>query len=140
MFTKIVVGTDGSESASGAVAHAVRVARELGAELLIVHAYPSPRPSPPPFDFNDTFPAADVGKAILAGEERIHQGSGVPIRTVLLKGDPAEALIDLADEEGADLIVIGNKGMSGGRRFLIGSVPNRVSHHAACSVLIVQTD
>ncbi|MGH7426646.1 MAG: universal stress protein, partial [Candidatus Methylomirabilales bacterium] len=136
----VIVGTDGSESASAAVAHAVRIAHGLGAELLLVHAYPAPRPSPPPFDFDDSFPAADVGKAILAGEERIHQGAGVPIRTVLRKGDPAEVLLDLADEERTDLIVVGSKGMSGGRRFLIGSVPNRVSQHAACSVLIVHTD
>lgn len=140
MFTKVLVGTDGSESASGAVSHAVDVARALGAELIIAHAYPAPRPSPPPFEFDDRFPAADVGKAILVGEERLHQGSGVSTRTALRKGDPAEVLLDVVDEEGADLIVVGSKGMSGGRRFLIGSVPNKVSHHAGCSVLIVRTD
>ena len=53
-------------------------------------------------------------------------------------GSPAEVLCDLASHLQADLIVVGNKGMQGGRRFL-GSVPNTVSHHAPCSVLIVDT-
>ena len=55
------------------------------------------------------------------------------------EGDPADAILDVAEELGADLIVVGNKGMSGAKRFLLGSVPNKVSHHAPCSVLIVRT-
>jgi nucleotide-binding universal stress UspA family protein len=55
------------------------------------------------------------------------------------EGDPADAIIDAAEEEGADLIVVGNRGMQGAKRFLLGSVPNRVAHHAPCSVLIVHT-
>jgi nucleotide-binding universal stress UspA family protein len=54
------------------------------------------------------------------------------------EGDPAEAILALADEQGCDLIVVGNKGMTGARR-LLGSVPNQISHHAPCSVLIVHT-
>ena len=54
-------------------------------------------------------------------------------------GDPADAILDVAEEQGADLIVIGNKGMTGAKRFLLGSVPNKVSHHAPCSVLIIRT-
>ena len=55
------------------------------------------------------------------------------------QGDPADAILDVAEEQGADLIVVGNKGMTGAKRFLLGSVPNKVSHHAPCSVLIVRT-
>jgi nucleotide-binding universal stress UspA family protein len=54
-------------------------------------------------------------------------------------GDPADVLIDVAEETGADLIVVGNKGMTGAARFLLGSVPNKITHHAPCNVLVVRT-
>ena len=59
--------------------------------------------------------------------------------TFAREGDPADAILDVAEERGADLIVVGNKGMTGAKRFLLGSVPNKVSHHAPCSVLIIRT-
>jgi nucleotide-binding universal stress UspA family protein len=65
--------------------------------------------------------------------------SGVDVKTFAREGDPADAILDVAEEEGADLIVVGNKGMTGAKRFLLGSVPNKVSHHAPCSVLIIRT-
>ena len=55
------------------------------------------------------------------------------------EGEPADAILDVAEEINADLIVVGNKGMTGARRFLLGSVPNKVSHHAPSSVIIVRT-
>ena len=64
---------------------------------------------------------------------------GVEVNVYARQGDPADAILDVAEERGADLIVVGNKGMSGAKRFLLGSVPNRVSHHAPCSVLIIRT-
>ena len=65
--------------------------------------------------------------------------AGVPVRTHHREGDAADAILDVAEERGADLIVVGNKGMTGAKRFLLGSVPNKVSHHAPCSVLIIRT-
>jgi nucleotide-binding universal stress UspA family protein len=61
------------------------------------------------------------------------------VQTHPVEGDPAEAVLSVAEETKADLIVVGNKGMTGARRFVLGSVPNNVSHHAPCSVLIVRT-
>ncbi len=55
------------------------------------------------------------------------------------EGDPADAILEVAEQTDADLIVVGNKGMTGARRFLLGSVPNKISHHAPCSVYIVRT-
>jgi len=55
------------------------------------------------------------------------------------QGDAADAILDIAEEQRSELIVVGNKGMTGAKRFLLGSVPNKVSHHAPCSVLIVRT-
>jgi nucleotide-binding universal stress UspA family protein len=63
----------------------------------------------------------------------------VEVATYAREGDPADAILDVAEEEKADLIVVGNKGMSGARRFLLGSVPNKVSHHAPSSVMIIRT-
>ena len=66
-------------------------------------------------------------------------GAGVEAETYARQGDPADAILDVAEERGADLIVVGNKGMTGAKRFLLGSVPNKVCHHAPCSVLIIRT-
>ena len=67
------------------------------------------------------------------------RAAGVEVETFAREGAPADAILDVAEERDADLIIVGNKGMTGARRFLLGSVPNRVSHHAPCSVLIVRT-
>ena len=67
------------------------------------------------------------------------RGAGVAAGTHARQGDPADAILDVAEESGADLVVVGNKGMTGAKRFLLGSVPNKVSHHAPCSVLIIRT-
>jgi len=61
------------------------------------------------------------------------------VRTHPIQGDPADAILNVAEEIKADLIVVGNKGMTGARRYFLGSVPNKVSHHAPCSVMIIRT-
>ena len=66
--------------------------------------------------------------------------AGVEADCYARRGDPAEAILDVAAEQRAGLIVVGSKGMHGTRRFLLGSVPDKISHHAPCSVLIVRTD
>ena len=138
MFKKILVGTDGSDSASMAVSHAADLAKAMGAELLVVHSYPPPRQDVgSTFGRADAFPGQEIGQAILRDAEKHH--GDVKMRSVLREGNPAEALIDVADEENADLIVVGNKGMTGAKRFLLASVPNQISHHAPCNVLIVHT-
>jgi nucleotide-binding universal stress UspA family protein len=65
--------------------------------------------------------------------------AGAEVTTHALAGDPADALLSLCEQVDADLLVIGNRGMQGARRFLLGSVSSRCAHHAGCSVLIVQT-
>jgi nucleotide-binding universal stress UspA family protein len=136
MYSKIVVGTDGSGSATRAVARAVEVARSAGAELLVVHAHPDANVG---YGLSaEEYPEIARGKEILSEAESRH-AADIAVRTLLRNGDAAESLLDVAEEEGADLIIVGNKGMAGARRFLVGSVPNRVSHHATCDVLIVHT-
>ena len=146
MFDSMVVGTDGSETAREAVRQATELAKHLGATIHLVSAYePVPEGrlrderSQVPDDLQWMVnPREDVNVTLeQAGEEIKEQG--VDIETHAREGDPADAILDVAEEQGADLIVVGNKGMTGAKRFLLGSVPNKVSHHAPCSVMIIRT-
>ena len=146
MFRSILVGTDGSDTAREAVRQAVDLARELGAGLQVVSAYgPVPaarlreeeRQAPPDVQWA-IGPREDV-EAILETVVEEAGAAGVRAEVHARQGDPADAILDVAEETRADLIVVGNKGMTGAKRFLLGSVPNKVSHHAPCSVLIIRT-
>ena len=83
-------------------------------------------------------PREDVLATLEAAAAEI-RAAGVAVEVFARQGDPADAILDVAEERGSDLIVVGNKGMTGAKRFLLGSVPNKVSHHAPCSVLIIRT-
>jgi nucleotide-binding universal stress UspA family protein len=147
MFGSIVVGTDGSDTAKTAVRYSIDLARQLGARLQIVSAY---EPVPDQRLRNERIevpkdlqwmvnPRADVLQ-MLEETEAEARGAGVgDVETFARQGDAADAILDVAEEQRSDLIVVGNKGMTGAKRFLLGSVPNKVSHHAPCSVLVVRT-
>jgi nucleotide-binding universal stress UspA family protein len=144
MFQSIVVGTDGSETAAKAVRAAVDLAKTVGASLDIVSAYEPisnqrlrEEARQAPGDLQWTISAREDVEATLA--EAAEMAEGLEVQTFSRQGDPADAILDVAEERGADLIVVGNKGMTGAKRFLLGSVPNKVSHHAPCSVLIIRT-
>ena len=146
MFGSIVVGTDGSETAREAVRQAVELAARHGARLQIVSAYEpvaagrlreEARDVPPDLQWAIN-PREDVDATLRAGAEAARDG-GVEAETYARQGDPADAILDVAEEQRCDLIVVGNKGMTGAKRFLLGSVPNKVSHHAPSSVLIIRT-
>jgi nucleotide-binding universal stress UspA family protein len=83
-------------------------------------------------------PREDVD-ATLEAAAAIAREAGVEVSVYPRQGDPADAILDVAEEREADLVVVGNKGMTGAKRFLLGSVPNKVSHHAPCSVLVIRT-
>jgi nucleotide-binding universal stress UspA family protein len=146
LFKRIVVGTDGSDSAQEAVRQAAALAKATGASLDVVSAHepvPSRRTreeiSGAPADIQHEFgPREDVNFA-LDNASGIASEHGVEITPHPLDGDPADAILEVAENAKADLIVVGNKGMTGARRFLLGSVPNKVSHHAPCSVMIIRT-
>jgi nucleotide-binding universal stress UspA family protein len=146
MFGSIVVGTDGSDTAKEAVRQSVELAKSVGAELLLVSAYqPVSRVSvkreaaQAPEDVQWMVSAREDVGTLLSEAARTAEEAGVAVQTFQRQGDPADAILDVAEERDADLIVVGNKGMTGAKRFLLGSVPNRVSHHAPCSVLIIRT-
>jgi nucleotide-binding universal stress UspA family protein len=147
MVESILVGTDGSDTAGVAVGHAIELARALGARLQIVSAYEAiperrlaPARVPVPSDVQWTFHPREDVLALLESAEQAAQAAGVErVETFARVGDAADAILDVAEEQKSDLIVVGHKGMTGATRFLLGSVPNKVSHHAPCSVLIVRT-
>jgi nucleotide-binding universal stress UspA family protein len=146
LFKRIVVGTDGSETAGEAVRQAVGLAEATGAALDVVSAY-EPVPGHRLREESGEIPgdiAYAVGpredvNVILEAAAGPAQEAGVDVQTHAREGDPADAILDVAEETGADLVVVGNKGMTGARRFLLGSVPNKISHHAPCGVYIVRT-
>jgi nucleotide-binding universal stress UspA family protein len=146
LFASIVVGTDGSETATEAVRQAAELAKSLGAKIFLVSAYEpvgnqrlrEERQQVPDDLQWMVNPREDVDTTLKDAATGM-QEEGVDVETFAREGDPADAILDVAEERGADLIVVGNKGMTGAKRFLLGSVPNKVSHHAPCSVMIIRT-
>jgi nucleotide-binding universal stress UspA family protein len=147
VYSEIVVGTDGSETAGEAVRHAARLAGAMGATLHVVHAFKLVAPMTSLGDDVGIVPpslglTADVegdAKEVLGRAVAAARAEGARAEGHLVRGDPADALIETAEQTRADLVVVGNKGMSGVKRFLLGSVPNKVSHHCPCTLLIVKT-
>ena len=115
MYKKIVVGTDLSDTARIATDRAHLLAQKLGADLTLVHA----------------------GRD---SDELAKLASELGARSVAHAGNPAEVLLGEVETQDADLLVVGSVGMTGARRFLLGSVPNKISHHSTTDVLIVKTD
>jgi ubiquinone biosynthesis protein len=120
---RILVATDGSETADWAVRWAAGMASAYGAELVVLRV---------------------VGS--LGGEVEAELGryaaqvGGTTARARVTAGDdPAAAIVRVAKEEAADVVVVGSVGMQGRKEFLLGNVPNRVSHNAPCTVVIVDT-
>jgi nucleotide-binding universal stress UspA family protein len=143
---KIVVGTDGSDTANHAVASAIELAGLSNAELEVVSAYaPGPESrlkaesGASPDDVAHTVGPREDVELILGNAVAAAKKAKVKVTSHPVEGDPAEALLDVAEKHGADLIVVGNRGMTGATRFFLGSVPNRISHHAPCDVWIVHT-
>jgi nucleotide-binding universal stress UspA family protein len=146
LIKTIIVGTDGSDTAAQAVVQAGELADKLDANLVIVSAFEpvaevrlQEERVEAPADVEWAINQREDVDAMLSQISAPLRERGVDVRFTARQGNPADAILDVAEEEHADLIVVGNKGMSGARRFLLGSVPNKISHHAPCSVLIVRT-
>ncbi len=145
-YRRVVVGTDGSQTAAIAVQSAAQMAAAFNAELLIVTAF-QPQPVervdedvPEDIAWRITDSAVAEDHAVEAAQIALKQGlTSKQIHALSERGDPATALVRVAEERGGDVIVVGSRGMSSPSRFLLGSVPNKVSHHAPCDVMIVHT-
>jgi nucleotide-binding universal stress UspA family protein len=143
MLETIAVGTDGSDTASKAVDFAMDLAEKYGARLVVASSYEpvsedrlrreqAAAPQDIQWSIN---PSEDVDATLRAVEETAKE-RGLKTTSEAREGDPADVLCDIAEDQKADLLVVGNKGM---QRRILGSVPNSVSHKAPCSVVIVKT-
>jgi nucleotide-binding universal stress UspA family protein len=144
VIATVAVGTDGSATAEKAVAAALDLAERYEAKVVFISAYKpiddarlrrEQRDAPPQHHWRIN-PTEDVD-AILRDAEELADARGLKWASEATEGDPAEVLVGLAEKHEADVLVVGNQGM---QRRVLGSVPNTVSHKAACSVLIVKTD
>lgn len=122
MYSKILIATDGSPTADRAVERGLDLAARTGAVAVILTVGSGQK-------------ADEVIERTLAD----HSNRDQPIETLTRSGDPAGVILDVVDEVEAGLVVVGNKGMQGPRRFLLSSTPNKVAHHASSAVLIVKT-
>ena len=145
-YTKVVVGTDGSESSYRAVDRAARMAADAGATLVIACAYVPADPrsvshaadqlGDDAYQIRGDNPAEDI---VRSARERARAAGATEIEARTVKGAPVESLIKLSDEVGADLLVVGNKGLNSLTGRLLGSVPADAARRATCDVLIVHT-
>lgn len=143
MFRKLVVGTDGSARAEQAVLEAIDLAKTQGAQLHLVAVFGKGERHWETIASSakiDSMDLRTVAESVLARSAAKAKEQGVEVDYTAREGEPAEAILDVAAEQEADLIVVGNKGVTGASRFLQGSVPNKISHHSGCSVLVVRTD
>jgi nucleotide-binding universal stress UspA family protein len=143
MFERIVVGTDGSPTATLALEQAAQLAAQSGAALHIVSGY-QPKTGLRVTGAGSGVEAWMVGSSdevegILQDAADVARRAKVTVKTHHESGDPAKALVTIAKQVDADLIVVGNRGMKGVKRFVLGSVPNDVAHKASCAVLILKT-
>jgi nucleotide-binding universal stress UspA family protein len=140
MISSIAVGTDGSDTATEAVNVAADLARRYDAKLVLLSASQdgggASTGSSGSVELQWTVSASAQVREILARTESDLRRDGIDCSTLVDEGDPADVLVRLATDCGADLLVIGNKGM---QRRVLGSVPNTVTHKAPCSVLVVKT-
>jgi nucleotide-binding universal stress UspA family protein len=143
MIKTVAVGTDGSDTAAKAVEFALELASRYEAKIVFLSAYrpvsegrlkSEARDAPEDVQWQIN-PAEDVEPALRDAEDEARE-KGLDTTSEAKEGDPSKVLVELADKHGADVLVIGNKGM---KRKVLGSVPNTVSHNAGCSVLIVKT-
>jgi nucleotide-binding universal stress UspA family protein len=142
VFSKIVTGTDGSDTAAVAVALAVQLARQNHSKLhLVVGVHNTAAVAVPSGGASVADPTggAQLRNAAQQMLEKVAEGvDDIEVEIHIESGHPADVIVRVADEVGADLIVVGSKGMTGTRRIL-GSVPNSVAHKAACHVLVAKT-
>jgi nucleotide-binding universal stress UspA family protein len=136
VISTIAVGTDGTETASEAVKQAAEFARAFDAKLVLLSAFKEGAPPTGTDESQWAYNQAAQLREILSRTEAEMNGRGIECTTLVDEGDPGDVLVRLAEDCGADVLVIGNKGM---QRRVLGSVPKSVAHNADCSVFVVKT-
>src|SRR4051812_38484810 len=141
-FEVIVAGTDGSSLAEAAVSHAIRIAAADGAHLHLVTAFPDSWPLRERFSSSarsQDIDLREIADQVLARAAAHAAEQSVEADLHAVEGDPADELITVAESVGADLLVVGSRGLSTVGRFALGSVSHKVFHHAPCTVMVVRS-
>lgn len=142
-YKAIVVGTDGSESATRGVEQAIALAKADGARLVVVTAFEEHGSTP-----DDRIPSDirwmitdrnEAERHARTARERAAEAGLTDVVVQALAGEAADMLLETADDFGADLIVVGSVGLTAASRFILGSVASSVLHHAPCDVLVAHT-
>ena len=139
----VVVGTDGSPNAEAAVSWAAEIAKGPGAVVHLVTAYPDVPTYGETISSSakrDPINLRDVAESVLSRVEAELESQGIEVVTHAREGDPTRVILDVAEEQNGDLIVVGARGLTGFRRFLLGSVSSKLAHHAQCSLMIVREE
>jgi len=154
VFTEILVPVDGSKYSQNAAEYAVKIAKLMKAKIVVLHVLHLPAyaftysasggvspvaiPTPLPLEVSDD--EKKVAKELVDSVREMAEEAGVSVETKLVEHHPSvpDAIIQFASEAGGDLIVMGTKGKTGIKRFLLGSVTESVVHHAHCPVLVVR--
>ena len=134
---RVMVGTDRSETAERAVSWAAAFAERYGAELHVVQVILPQHPGDTAYGAAEATRARGAADAL---ETYVRELAGDRGRShVVIDDDPAMAIVHATEDQGIDVLVVGNAGMAGRKEFLLGNVPNRISHNARCTVIIVNT-
>lgn len=140
---KLLVATDFSEQSHAAVEHAIELAKQLDASIVLLHAFVIPVPAIPMLDATIVPTSAMVAHITNQAQAALHkelesvQDRGVPITGLLRDGNAPEVINEVATKEQVDLIILGTHGRGLVGQLLLGSVANRVVRTARCPVLVV---
>lgn len=143
-YKTILVGTDGSTTAEKAVSEAALLAAPTGAHLIVTCVYREPTAEE--LDFEATTTEGWHITAVAQAEDLVVRAREIAAKVgvrsegrTVASDNPGQAIVDVAEDVNADVIVVGSLGLTGAKRFVLGSVPNHVMHHAGCDVLIART-
>src|SRR5699024_283460 len=138
MFQKILLAVDGSEHADRAAAHAVQMAKKFQGSIDIVYAVDGSRAKTDVLSSTDKYQIKKKREEKMAGAKKLAVTEGVPCETHILHGDPGSAIVEFANNEGFDCVVVGSRGLGQIKEMFIGSVSRQVTKQADCPVLIVK--
>jgi nucleotide-binding universal stress UspA family protein len=142
LFKKILIATDGSENARRAASYGVNIAKATGAEVHALYIISTQHAvtTRTVMGWSEAFEEylANKGGVAIADVEKLGKEAGVKVEPVFLKGIPADKILNYAEENNIDLIVMGTHGLTGIKRFLIGSVAESVVRHSKAPVMVIR--
>jgi len=144
MFSRILVAVDKMPSAEKVLAHSIDLSKKYGARLIIAHIIINPpyggTPSAISLIMTSIYAGEteDEGNTIISKAEKVAKASGITYSSKLLRGAPADQILRIAEQEKADLIVVGNEGPFSGRRFLRRNISYDVVRRSKCPILVIK--